>query len=133
MRIQQFLLGTVALWLADVAAASDIGQIAQTLSAGGGVLQKLMWAACIIVGIMLISAAFTQFQIHRRNPKLVPLTTPVMYLILGIVAIAIPFTNTISGFMGAKVNRLSVSSKKASSQQQQAAQPESLDIDAPIQ
>jgi hypothetical protein len=36
-----------------------------------------------------------------------------MYLILGIVAIAIPFLNTLSGFMGAKgVGHLSISSQK---------------------
>jgi len=76
-----------------------LGDVANTLLVGGGVLTKLMWAVCIVVGIALIAAAFTQFQIHRRNPKLVPLTTPVLYLILGIIAIAIPFISQVEGFL----------------------------------
>jgi hypothetical protein len=70
-----------------------------TIMIGGDVLAKVMWAACIIVGIALIAAAFTQFQIHRRNPKLVPLTTPIMYLILGVASIAIPFLDRVTDFL----------------------------------
>lgn len=76
-----------------------LGDMAKTLLVGGGILTKLMWAVCIVVGIALIAAAFTQFQIHRRNPKLVPLTTPVLYMILGIIAIAIPFFSQVEGFL----------------------------------
>ncbi len=96
----------VALIYSEYAIAEGVslGAMANTLLVGGGILTKLMWAACIVVGIALIAAAFTQFQIHRRNPKLVPLTTPVLYLILGIIAIAIPFINQVDGFLsqGAK-------------------------------
>lgn len=78
---------------------ASLAAISRNLLVGGDILTKLMWAACIVVGIALIAAAFTQFQIHRRNPKLVPLTTPVLYLILGIVAIAIPFLPQLKGFL----------------------------------
>jgi hypothetical protein len=90
-----------ALYSCSVIASDGVplSDVSQTLLVGGGVLTKLMWAVCIVVGIALIAAAFTQFQIHRRNPKLVPLTTPVLYLILGIVAIAIPFVSQIKGFL----------------------------------
>lgn len=76
--------------------------VSSTLLVGGNILTKLVWAACIVVGVMLIAAAFTQFQIHRRNPKLVPLTTPVMYLLLGIAAIALPFIKQVSTFIDGK-------------------------------
>lgn len=81
------------------AAGVPLSDVAETLMMGGDALTKVMWAACILVGVMLIAAAFTQFQIHRRNSKLVPLTTPVLYLILGIVSIAIPFIERVSGFL----------------------------------
>lgn len=94
------ILGLIA---AAPAMADDSGiplsQMVETLLAGGNVLYKLMWAVCIVVGVALIAAAFTQFQIHRRNPKLVPLATPVLYLILGIIAIAIPFIGQMKGFL----------------------------------
>jgi hypothetical protein len=90
----------VLLYSGSVAADGvALGTFANTLLVGGGILTKLMWAVCIIVGIALIAAAFTQFQIHRRNPKLVPLMTPVLYLILGIIAIAIPFIGQVEGFL----------------------------------
>jgi len=108
-----------------------LGDMANTLLVGGGILTKLMWAVCIVVGIALIAAAFTQFQIHRRNPKLVPLTTPVLYLILGIIAIAIPFAGQVEGFLssgqkgvgGAAVTRSPAVGTK---------HYEPTDIDAPI-
>lgn len=84
-----------------VAADTTLADFTGTLLAGGDVLTKVLWAASIIVGICLIAAAFTQFQIHRRNPKLVPLTTPVLYLILGLGAVALPFIHTVSNFLGA--------------------------------
>jgi hypothetical protein len=99
----RLIFGSVifALLYSGCAAAEGValGDMAKTLLVGGGILTKLMWAVCIVVGIALIAAAFTQFQIHRRNPKLVPLTTPVLYLILGIVAIAIPFVGQVEGFL----------------------------------
>lgn len=84
-----------------LAEGASLSSVSENLLVGGNILTKLMWAACIVVGVALMAAAFTQFQIHRRNPKLVPLTTPVLYLILGIVAIGIPFVPQINGFLSA--------------------------------
>ena len=75
--------------------ARSLAEISGTLTIGADIIVKMMWAACIITGIVLIAASFTQFQIHRYNPKLVPLTTPILYLILGVIAIAIPFAGRI--------------------------------------
>lgn len=97
-----FALVCSSLFTGTVLAASDgvpLSDVVGTMLVGGDVLSKLMWAVCIVVGVALIAAAFTQFQIHRRNPKLVPLTTPVLYLILGICAIALPFIGQIKGFL----------------------------------
>ena len=87
---------------ADVVLAArstiSMGGIAGNIHGGASILARVMWAACVIVGIALFATAFAQFQTHRRNPKLVPLTTPIMYLILALVAIAIPFTENIFNF-----------------------------------
>lgn len=95
---------------------------------GGDILTKLMWAVCIVVGLALLAASFTQFQIHRRNPKIVPLATPVLYLILGIMAIALPFIGETMGFLGPPVQ--SVKGSSAPTPKQQQYNPN--DIDAPI-
>lgn len=103
--VRNLLISAIGVVYAGYALAFDEGgvplsQMVSTVMVGGSVLTKLVWAACIVVGVALIAAAFTQFQIHRRNPKIVPLTTPVLYLILGIIAIAIPFVGQIQGFLG---------------------------------
>ena len=78
-------------------AASSLGSIAGDLTTTGDILVKMMWAACIIVGVSLTVVSFTYFQTHRMNPKLVPLTTPILYLILGLLAICLPFAERIFG------------------------------------
>ncbi len=105
-----------------------LGDMANTLLVGGNILTKLMWAVCIVVGIALIAAAFTQFQIHRRNSKLVPLTTPVLYLILGIIAIAIPFIGQVEGFLSG--GQKGVHGAPAAPAAAKRSDPN--DIDAPI-
>ena len=120
--ILTFLSLMPSLSLAEI----SLGDAAHILTSGGDVLSKVMWAACIIVGIALIAAGFTQFQIHRRNPKLVPLTTPIMYLILGIGAIAIPFIDRITDFVGN--NKKQIERSPATTKDTNY----SNDIDAPI-
>ncbi len=133
MQSRLTVLFTFVLIASGTVLAVDLAEFSGVLTQGGGFLQKMLWAAAIVVGILLIAAAFTQFQIHRRNPKLVPLTTPVMYLILGIVAIALPFLDTTGGFMGEKVDR--IKSTPDESPQGPGTPPRYVnpnDIDAPI-
>ncbi len=117
----------LAVSFAGTAAAVNLADVSSVLITGGSALSKVMWAACIVVGIALIAAAFVQFQIHRRNPKLVPLTTPVMYLILGICSIAIPFIDQGKGFLAA--GQSGVKSEPARPGKQNY---DPNDIDAPI-
>lgn len=77
--------------------STDVGYVAGNLHTGFSFAAKLLWAACIIVGIMLFMMSFTQFQIHRQNPKLVPLGQPITYFMLAIATLAIPFAEHIMG------------------------------------
>lgn len=97
------LLGTTDIVLA-VRSTISMGGIAGNIHGSASILARVMWAACVIVGIALFITAFTQFQTHRRNPKLVPLTTPAMYLLLALVALAIPFAEHIFNFEDAYEN-----------------------------
>lgn len=107
-------------------AAASLGDMASTLVAGGSVLSKLIWAVCIVVGIAMIAASFTQLQIHRRNPKLVPLFTPILYLILGIASIALPYLGQTKGFLSQGIQGV----KSSAATSNQNVDPN--DIDAPI-
>lgn len=68
-----------------------IGTVAKTLSVGGHVMSNIVLGACIIVGISLIAMAGVHYKGHKHNPKLVPLSKPILYLSLGFVLLAIPF------------------------------------------
>lgn len=124
------LFGIIIFLFSHVAHAEEgtrLADVVSTFMFGTDIIVKLMWAVCIVVGLALIAAAFTQFQIHRRNPKIVPLATPILYLILGIAAIAIPFLGQSHGFLSSPPAQ-SVRSSPAASQP--TANPN--DIDAPL-
>ena len=97
-KLALFLTATSILCLISnlLFADSSIGMISGSLHEKAGLIAKILWAACIIVGIILFFTAFTQFQIHRSNPKLVPLTVPITYLLLAVGAIIIPFAERIA-------------------------------------
>ena len=78
--------------------AASFGYVAGNIYGTTSIVARLMWAACVISGIALLITAFTQIQTHRNNPKLMPLTTPITYILLGLVALAIPFAERILGF-----------------------------------
>lgn len=131
-RMRSTLAFLVCFMFAGYSIADDgvpLSDVVSTLLVGGGVLSKLMWAVCIVVGVALIAAAFTQFQIHRRNPKLVPLATPILYLILGILAIAVPFIGQVKGFMSPGVQGVKGSPAPPPTTKQNY---NPNDIDAPI-
>ncbi len=77
--------------------ASSIGDAADSLMTPVAIMTKLALLACYIIGIALLLASIAQYRIHRQSPKLVPLTTPITLLVLGLVAIGIPYATNIFG------------------------------------
>jgi hypothetical protein len=71
--------------------ATTIGDVATNLMGPTEIVTKLVIVACYVVGLTLIFVAMAQYKIHRQSPKLVPLSTPVALLILGAVALLIPY------------------------------------------
>lgn len=91
------LLGPLPCFAAKDTSLS-LGSIAGGLASGASALSIVMLAAAIVAGTALVFTAFTQFNIHRKNPKLVPLMNPIVYLFLGIVLLLIPLLDYIFGF-----------------------------------
>lgn len=77
--------------------ASSIGDAADSLMTPVAIMTKLALLACYIIGIALLLASIAQYKIHRQSPKLVPLTTPITLLVLGLVAIGIPYATNLFG------------------------------------
>ncbi len=93
--MKRFYILGFSLFADIVNAEATLGSAATTLHGGATIISKLLWAACIIVGVALFFTSIAQYQIHRSNPKLVPLTTPITYFLLAFAAIAIPFAERI--------------------------------------
>ncbi len=71
--------------------ATTIGDVATNLMGPTEIITKLVIVACYIVGLTLVFVAMAQYKIHTQSPKLVPLSTPILLLILGIIALLIPY------------------------------------------
>ncbi|MGE3320077.1 MAG: hypothetical protein AB7I18_12360 [Candidatus Berkiella sp.] len=77
--------------------SSSIGDAADSLMTPVAIMTKLSLLACYIIGIALILASIAQYKIHRQSPKLVPLTTPITLLLLGLTAVGIPYATNLFG------------------------------------
>jgi len=72
-----------------------VGEIAKDLMVGAGVVTQIMHVVCIGLGVLLCILSIFFYKAHRENPKFVPLDRPILYLILGLVLIAVPFLGKI--------------------------------------
>lgn len=81
-------------------ASPSLGQISDSLMGPTEIVTKLVLVACYMVGVGLVIFALAQYKQHRQSPKLVPLTTPILLLILGIIALLIPYVTTMSDESG---------------------------------
>lgn len=73
------------------AEAGGIGDWALDMADTSNVLVRLMLAASFVTGVTMLIMGITYFRNHRMNPKMIPLATPITYLVIGILLIAIPF------------------------------------------
>lgn len=79
---------------------SSIGSVAENLVVGAGALTHFLHFVCVVAGLSLIVLSFSLYRAHRFNPKYVPLDKPIMYLVFGIILIAVPFFGEIFGETG---------------------------------
>ena len=88
--IRFLLVVSSVLWTGLVLGDTSLGEVADNLQAPVSVVFMLIEWACYVVGVALIIGAAMQYRIHRQNPKLTPLFTPVMMLLVGITIVLIP-------------------------------------------
>jgi len=75
----------------NVAEAATISEVANNLIFTASIVTNILHAAALMIGIGFIIYAFVTFNVHRMNPKMMPLDRPVIYLVLGLVLLTIPF------------------------------------------
>lgn len=87
----------VALLILPTSVWASIEDVTDNLMGPTEIITKLTVVASYIVGVGLVIFSIAQYREHRKSPKLVPLTTPIMLLILGTCALLIPYVSVISG------------------------------------
>lgn len=69
----------------------SFGDIASNLFGNVLDIKSIVRAICIITGVALVLGSFFQYKKHRNNPSEVPLSTPIMTLLVGLALIALSF------------------------------------------
>lgn len=54
------------------------------------ILMSFMDDACYVAGVVLLLVAFNKYLRYRENPQETPISTPIVYLVLGIGIILLP-------------------------------------------
>ncbi len=75
----------------SVFASNSIGDVANNLMGPTSLVTKLVEIGCYVIGLAFVMMSIAQYKIHRQSPKLVPLATPITLLVLGVVALFIPY------------------------------------------
>lgn len=76
-------------------ADASVGALSESLMGPTEIITQLVLAACYMVGVGLVIFSLAQYKQHRQSPKLVPLSTPILLLILGVLALLIPYITTL--------------------------------------
>jgi hypothetical protein len=84
-------------WVGQSLAINTLGQAADGLFGPVSVVTMLMELACYIIGTSFCIGAIMQYRIHRQNPKLTPLMTPVIMLVVGVLLILMPYFSVLPG------------------------------------
>lgn len=72
--------------------ALPIHQVAANIAMGPvAVFLNFFYTACYITGAILLINGYAKFRHFRRNPQEMPLSTSLVYIILGIALMLIPF------------------------------------------
>lgn len=73
------------------------GEIAEKLLFGGSLVATFMHAVSVVMGVTLMIMAGAFYKAHRDNPKFVPIERPIIYLFLGLILLALPYSYKIFG------------------------------------
>jgi intracellular multiplication protein IcmD len=93
-KITAYLALTFYLLAAE--AAPSLGDVSQTALEPLSGIKKIMVAISVIAGIAFLMGAVIQYRDHRKNPIQVTISKPIVYFILGVIFIAIPYITGIS-------------------------------------
>ncbi|MBS0287775.1 MAG: hypothetical protein JSR17_10800 [Proteobacteria bacterium] len=95
-RIISILVMALVIMPTSVLATGSLGDAADNLMTPTSIVVKVVDIFCYLIGLGFVMMSIAQFKIHRQSPKLVPLGTPLILAILGIIALLIPYTTKLA-------------------------------------
>lgn len=78
-------------------AATSLADAAEGLFEPVLFITVMMKYVCYVLGFALALGAGAQYRLHRQNPKLTPLLTPIIMLFLGVIVFFLPHISTMFG------------------------------------
>lgn len=76
------------------ARAADLGTVSQDLLAPTALVTQVLVYVCYIVAAIFFFMAMAQYKVHRESPKLVPLSTPIMFVLFGLILGLLPYVSS---------------------------------------
>jgi len=92
-----FFLGMIlfcpVIALAEDGGVTGFGAMAGQIVQGPlTIVMNFMNDACYVAGVVLLLVGFNKYLRYRQNPQETPISTPIVYFILGVVVILLPFS-----------------------------------------
>lgn len=95
--MRRYLVLMVATVWASVALGADsLGQIAQNMNGPIDMARQVFSFVSIVVGIFFLFSAFLRYLRFRQNSQEAPISSVVVYFLVGIAFICIPLAHQIS-------------------------------------
>jgi hypothetical protein len=88
---------TLLMLVSMTAAAASLKSASEGIYRPVEFLTNMMHYASYAVGGLMIMGAVMQYRIHLQNPKLTPLMTPIIMVIIGICLLFLPFFANVFG------------------------------------
>lgn len=78
------------VWARDE--TTGLGTMAEHMVQGPlTIIMNFIDDACYVAGIIMILVGFNKYLRYRQNPQETPISTPIVYFVLGVAIILLPF------------------------------------------
>jgi hypothetical protein len=92
--LMMFILSPCISWAAS--RANGVGAVAGNLIEPVQVASNFIGTASIAIGIACLLASFLKYMQHRQSPLFVPISTPIVLFVIGLILVALPFAYMIT-------------------------------------
>ncbi len=102
MNMKEFLktcawIGLLGLSTAALCGDNDLTKVATTVTTQATAVAKLLAGISYVTGVGFAMAGILQFKAHKENPQQVPLSKPVVMIIVAACLLFLPTVMTIAG------------------------------------